>query len=54
MIAPLLVILFNIVVLMWSSSYVENDFLKFSAWLLSFIWIVSFINTIVHKVFGKR
>jgi hypothetical protein len=52
--AAILVIVSNITLLIIFGSQTSDDVLKYSAWVLSFIWIVSVINTIVTKVFGRK
>jgi hypothetical protein len=49
----MIVIAFNIFVLM-ALSLTANDFLKYSAWLLSTIFAVSIISYVSGKVFGKK
>jgi hypothetical protein len=49
----IIVIAYNIVVLM-ALSLTANDFLKYSAWLLSTIFAVSIITWVSGKVFGKK
>lgn len=48
----LFVILLNVVVLMWQSVLVDNEFLRYTAWLLSTIFLVSFMQALVHR--GKK
>lgn len=48
-----IVILFNVVVLVWSSRYVDNDFLRISAWVLAVIFLVSVIQAMYGR-YGKK
>jgi hypothetical protein len=47
------VILFNAVILIWSSRYVDNDFLRVSAYVLAVIFIVSVIQSLYSR-YGKK
>jgi hypothetical protein len=49
----IIVLAFNIFVLM-ALSLTANDFLKYSAWLLSTIFAVSVISWVSGKIFGRK